>query len=42
MIYLLVSIGDIYSVAYGAIVLMILAVVQGILKLFAAKDEVTK
>jgi len=39
MIYLLIVTK---GIAYGAIVLMILAVVQGVLKLLAAKDEVKK
>ncbi len=39
MIYFLIAIK---GIAYGAIVLMILAVVQGILKLLAAKGEVAK
>ena len=39
MIYFLIAIK---GIAYGAIVLMVLAVVQGILKLLAAKNEVAK
>ncbi len=39
MIYFLITIK---GIAYGAIVLMVLAVVQGVLKLLAAKNEVAK